>query len=49
MAEPKVDVVIIGVGCTGGILARELSEAGLKVVGLERGPNIATAMVFQDE
>ncbi|MBI2854206.1 MAG: GMC family oxidoreductase [Chloroflexi bacterium] len=49
MVEPKVDVVIIGVGCAGGILARELAEAGLKVVGLERGPNITTGMVFQDE
>lgn len=49
MAEPKVDVAIIGVGCAGGILARELAEAGLKTVGLERGPNITTDMVFQDE
>ena len=32
-----VDVVLVGLGLTGGILARELSETGLKVVGLERG------------
>ena len=32
-----VDVVLVGLGLTGGILAKELSEAGLKVVGLERG------------
>jgi gluconate 2-dehydrogenase alpha chain len=32
-----VDAVLIGVGWTGGILARELTKAGLNVVGLERG------------
>jgi len=32
-----VDVVTIGVGLTGTILAKELAESGLKVVGLERG------------
>jgi gluconate 2-dehydrogenase alpha chain len=32
-----VDAVMIGVGWTGGILARELTKAGLNVVGLERG------------
>jgi gluconate 2-dehydrogenase alpha chain len=33
----EVDVVIVGLGWTGGILAKELSQAGLKVVALERG------------
>ena len=32
-----VDVVIVGLGWTGGILAKELAEHGLKVVALERG------------
>jgi gluconate 2-dehydrogenase alpha chain len=32
-----VDAVTIGVGWTGGIIARELTKAGLNVVGLERG------------
>jgi gluconate 2-dehydrogenase alpha chain len=32
-----VDVVLVGLGLTGGILAKELAESGLKVVGLERG------------
>jgi gluconate 2-dehydrogenase alpha chain len=32
-----VDVVTIGVGLTGTILAKELADAGLKVVGIERG------------
>ena len=33
----KVDVVTVGVGWTGGIIAAECAKAGLKVVGLERG------------
>ena len=34
---PAVDVVIVGFGWTGAIMAKELTEAGLKVVALERG------------
>jgi choline dehydrogenase-like flavoprotein len=34
MATEKADVVIIGVGAAGGILAAELAKAGMKVVGL---------------
>jgi gluconate 2-dehydrogenase alpha chain len=33
----SVDVVTIGVGLTGTILAQELASTGLKVVGIERG------------
>ena len=33
----EVDVVVIGVGFAGSILAKELVASGLKVVGLERG------------
>ena len=35
----KVDVVTVGVGWAGGIVAAECTKAGLKVVGLERGGN----------
>ena len=38
----KVPVVTIGVGWAGGIVAAELSKAGHKVVGLERGSNRVT-------
>lgn len=38
MAESIADVIVVGVGGLGGILAKELSSAGLKVVGFERGP-----------
>ena len=34
---PEVDVLIVGLGWTGGILAKELTAAGHKVVALERG------------
>ncbi|MBW8351606.1 GMC family oxidoreductase [Bacillus sp. IITD106] len=34
---PKTDVVTIGVGWAGGIIAAECAKNGLKVVGLERG------------
>src|ERR1043166_3565083 len=43
MATRKTDVVIVGVGAAGGILAAELTKAGMKVIGLERGPRHATA------
>jgi gluconate 2-dehydrogenase alpha chain len=37
VADP-VDAVIVGVGWAGGIIASELTKAGMTVVGLERGP-----------
>src|SRR6202047_2642796 len=50
MATEKTDVVIVGVGGTGAILAAELAKAGMKVIGLERGPRHATAdFAGQDE
>src|SRR3979490_2940580 len=42
----EVDVVIVGLGWTGGILAKELSAAGLKVVALERGGQRSTEADF---
>ena len=42
MATEKTDVVIVGVGAAGGILAAELGKAGFKVIGLERGPRLKT-------
>lgn len=43
----SVDVVTIGVGLTGAIMGKELAAAGLKVVGLERGPKRDTVPDFQ--
>src|SRR3974377_682651 len=42
MATEKTDVVIVGAGAAGGILAAELSKAGMKVIGLEGGPRLRT-------
>ena len=42
MTIENTDVVIVGVGAAGGILAAELGKAGMKVIGLERGPRLAT-------
>lgn len=39
MALPKVNAVVVGAGAGGGIVAKELAEAGLSVVLLERGKN----------
>jgi gluconate 2-dehydrogenase alpha chain len=36
---PEVDAVLVGMGWSGSIMARELSKAGLTVVALERGVN----------
>src|ERR1700746_3483490 len=50
MATEKTDVVIVGVGAAGGILAAELGKAGMKVIGLERGPRLQTIdFMPQDE
>src|SRR6476620_6176303 len=42
----EVDAVIVGLGWTGGSLAKELTEAGLKVVALERGAMRSTDKDF---
>ena len=34
----EVDAVIVGAGAAGGVIAKELSEAGMKVVVLDAGP-----------
>src|ERR1700681_316876 len=42
MATEKTDVVIVGMGAAGAVLAAELAPAGMQVTGLERGPRLAT-------
>jgi gluconate 2-dehydrogenase alpha chain len=37
----EVDAVMVGMGWTGSIMARELTKAGLTVVGLERGEDMS--------
>jgi len=36
--DKEVDVCIVGIGAAGGVLAYELSKAGLEVVGIDAGP-----------
>ena len=43
MATERTDVVIVGMGAVGGIMAAELGKAGMRVIGLERGPRLTTA------
>jgi gluconate 2-dehydrogenase alpha chain len=43
----EVDIVVIGVGMVGSIVAKELAAAGYKVVGLERGQARFTVPEFQ--
>ncbi|WP_028312767.1 GMC family oxidoreductase [Derxia gummosa] len=45
----SADVVLLGVGLVGSILGRELTRAGLKVVGLERGEPRFTVPDFQGQ
>ena len=44
--KPRVDAVVVGFGWTGAIAAKELVDAGLSVVALERGPAYAQADDF---
>src|SRR5438094_944457 len=38
MENNRMDAVVVGAGASGGIVAKELAEAGWRVVVLERGP-----------
>ena len=39
MATKQADVVIVGMGASGALLARRLTEAGFRVLGIEKGPD----------
>jgi choline dehydrogenase-like flavoprotein len=39
LSRDPVDVLIVGAGAAGGVLSKELAEAGFKVVVLEAGPH----------
>ncbi|MEW5979720.1 MAG: GMC family oxidoreductase [Acidobacteriota bacterium] len=43
MAKEKVDAIIVGAGASGSVAAKELCTAGLRVLLLERGPNLIPA------
>jgi len=45
---PTFDAIVVGSGITGGWAAKELTEAGLKVLVLERGQTIDPATDYSD-
>ena len=47
--QPKVNVVTVGAGWTAGILAHQLTAAGMSVVSLEQGPWRTTDNEFQHQ
>src|SRR2546425_3471619 len=48
-ANTEIDFVIIGAGAAGGIIARELSRAGFRIVVLEQGPYMTEKDFEHDE
>ncbi|MDB6083102.1 MAG: oxidoreductase [Gammaproteobacteria bacterium] len=44
-----VDFVVVGSGAAGGVIARELSQAGLSVLVFEQGPRLSPADFEHDE
>ncbi len=49
MAVEIFDVCIIGTGAGGGVMLKELTAAGFRVVALERGPKLSVAQFSDDE
>ena len=49
MALKHVNAVVVGAGAGGGVVAKELSTAGLSVVMLERGPWYSAADCRKDD
>src|ERR1022692_2964809 len=45
----RVNAVVVGAGAAGGIVAKELAEAGLSVVLLERGKRYAAFICRKDD
>ncbi len=47
--QDEVDFVVVGSGAAGGVIAKELSTAGFRVVVLEQGPRLESADFRHDE
>jgi choline dehydrogenase-like flavoprotein len=46
---PEVDAIVVGVGASGSTAAKVLCEAGLKVVGFDKGPLLRPAEHFSGD
>jgi len=49
MGRDRPDFVIVGAGAAGGVVAKELAEAGFRVLVLEQGPRLETGDFRHDE
>jgi choline dehydrogenase-like flavoprotein len=49
MASEAFDVCVVGTGAGGGVMIKELTAAGFRVVALERGPHLQTSSFSDDE
>ena len=49
MANDIFDVCVIGTGAGGGVMLKELTAAGMRVVALERGPELSLTQFSDDE
>lgn len=47
--KTEYDAIVVGSGITGGWAAKELSEKGLRVLVIERGPNVIHGKDYQGE
>ncbi len=47
--QETFDVCVIGTGAGGGVMVKELTAAGFRVVALERGPFLQTSQFTDDE
>jgi choline dehydrogenase-like flavoprotein len=49
MGGKLVDFVVVGAGAAGGVVAKELAQAGFEIVGLEQGPHLRERDFRHDE
>src|SRR5262249_61753740 len=48
-ATTEIDFALVGTGAAGGVIAKELSAAGFRVIALEQGPDLKEKDFEHDE